>query len=77
MLDTIKNSEIFKEIREQESSSTITYSQEKIGKENKNTLSELIKDINEEINYLKFLENNRDEIKERISREKDVVKNIF
>lgn len=77
LLDTIKNSEIFKEIREQESSSTITYSQEKIGKENKNTLSELIKDINEEINYLKFLENNRDEIKERISREKDVVKNIF
>lgn len=77
LLDTIKNSTIFKKIREQESSSTISYSQEKIGRENQNTLSELIKDINEEINYLQFLENNRDEIKERISREKDVVKNIF
>ena len=77
LLDTIKNSTIFKKIREQESSSTISYSQKKIGRENKNTLSELIKDINEEINYLQFLENNRDEIKERISREKDVVKNIF
>lgn len=77
LLDTIKNSIIFKKIREQESSSTISYSQEKIGRENQNTLSELIKDINKEINYLQFLENNRDEIKERISREKDVVKNIF
>ena len=77
LLDTIKNSIIFKKIREQESSSTTSYSQEKIGRENQNTLSELIKDINEEINYLQFLENNRDEIKERISREKDVVKNIF
>lgn len=77
LLDTIKNSTIFKKIREQESSSTISYSQEKIGRENQNTLSELIKDINEEINYLQFLENNRDEIKERITREKDVVKNIF
>lgn len=77
LLDTIKNSTIFKKIREQESSSTISYSQEKIGRESQNTLSELIKDINEEINYLQFLENNRDEIKERISREKDVVKNIF
>ena len=77
LLDTIKNSIIFKKIREQESSSTISYSQEKIGRESQNTLSELIKDINEEINYLQFLENNRDEIKERISREKDVVKNIF
>ena len=77
LLDTIKNSIIFKKIREQESSSTISYSHEKIGRENQNTLSELIKDINKEINYLQFLENNRDEIKERISREKDVVKNIF
>lgn len=77
LLDTIKNSIIFKKIREQESSSTISYSQEKIGRENQNILSELIKDINKEINYLQFLENNRDEIKERISREKDVVKNIF
>ena len=77
LLDTIKNSIIFKKIREQESSSTISYSQEKIGRESQNTLSELIKDINKEINYLQFLENNRDEIKERISREKDVVKNIF
>ena len=77
LLDTIKNSTIFKKIREQESSSTISYSQEKIGRESQNTLSELIKDINEEINYLQFLENNRDEIKERITREKDVVKNIF
>lgn len=77
LLDTIKNSTIFKKIREQESSSIISYSQEKIGRENQNTLSELIKDINEEINYLQFLENNRDEIKERITREKDVVKNIF
>ena len=77
LLDTIKNSKIFKEIREQESSSTISYSQEKIGRENKNTLSELIKAINEEINYLQFLKNNVDEIKERIAREKDVVKNIF
>lgn len=77
LLDTIKNSIILKKIREQESSSTISYSQEKIGRENQNTLSELIKDINKEINYLQFLENNRDEIKERISREKDVVKNIF
>ena len=77
LLDTIKNNKIFKEIREQESSSTISYSQEKIGRENQNTLSELIKAINEEINYLQFLKNNRDEIKERITREKDIVKNIF
>ena len=53
--EIIKNSEIFKEIREQESSSTISYSQEKIGRENQNTLSELIKDINEE--YLQVLLN--------------------
>lgn len=77
LLDTIKNSTIFKKIREQESSSTISYSQKKIGRENKNTLSELIKDINEEINDLQSLEKNRDEIKERITREKNVVKNIF
>ena len=83
LLDTIKNSKIFKEIREQESSSTISYSQEKIGRENKNTLSELIKAINEEINYLQFLKNNVDEILKKdslagiyINKNNDNYKNI-